>query len=336
MLPPSLSEVGQQFGNLQADIVANALELLDQALRRGRSSPEAWRAAVQSIGDRLLLAQVEAATWGDAFLNDALQAQDQDPTPSGRVNPQAWADLTDGGGSWLQGLVYAPNSLREQGSDVDWWTRFGFVAASIVKTGLGDAARGSVQTAMQTRPGVSGYVRMLRGKSCARCAILAGRRYRSSTPFRRHKRCDCVNVPVAEDNGDDWATDTGTYFRSLPTEDQDRLFTKAGAEAIRLGADPAQVVNARQGIATVQAYGQTLQTTTTGTTVRATFGAYEALPDGTFRRRPDSDLTRAEGARYRSATVPRLLPDEIFALAERYGWDRAEVLRQLRRFAYVI
>jgi hypothetical protein len=136
--PTLVSKVGVHFGDLQAAIVADALSLLDQALRRGRSSPEAWRDAVQSIGTRLLTLQVQSATYADAYLNDILKAQGADGAAEGRVNPQAWADLTDGGGSWLQGLVFAPNSVRLPG--VDWWTRFQFVAGSIVKTGLGDTA----------------------------------------------------------------------------------------------------------------------------------------------------------------------------------------------------
>jgi hypothetical protein len=337
MLPHSVSEVGANFGNLQASIVAESLSLLDQALRRGKSSPEAWRDAVQSIGVRLLTLQVQSATYADAYLNDVLTAQGADTTAEGRVNPQAWADLTDGGGSWLQGLVYAPNSVRLPG--VEWWSRFQFVAGSIVKTGLGDTARGAVQAGMHARPAVKGYVRMLRGTSCARCAILAGRHYRSAVAFKRHKRCDCVNIPVAG-NHETWATSPSDYFRSLSVEDQDRLFTTAGAQAIRdsgvSNKTMNQVVNVRQGIGTVTAFGKEVQVTTVGTTTRAVFGAYEVLPDGTMRRRPDSELQKLPGNRYRSAKAPRLLPEEIYHLSEQFGWDRAETLRQLRRFAYVL
>jgi hypothetical protein len=333
-----VSKVGAHYGDLQAQIVAEALAMLDQALRRGRSSPESWRDAVQSIGNRLLLMQVQTATYADAYLNDILEAQGADPSAEGRVNPQAWADLSDGGGSWLQGLVFAPNSVRD--TKADWFSRFQFVAGSIVKTGLGDAARSSVQAGMQARPAVKGYVRMLRGTSCARCAILAGKHYRSATAFKRHKRCDCVNIPVAENNGRNWATSPKDYFNSLDPANQDRLFTKAGAQAIRDSGTSEktmnQVVNARQGITTVSAFGHEIQATTVGTTKRAVFGGYEVLADGTLRRRSDSELQKLPGNRYRTAKAPRLMPDEIYRLAEEFGWDRTEVLRQLRRFAYVI
>lgn len=338
MSPPrSVAEVGRHYATLQAEIVEEALGLLEPAIRRGRTSPERWRDSIQAIGNRLLLLQVLAATYSDAYLNDILDVQGADPAAEGRVNPQAFADLTDGGGSWLQALVYAPNSVRPtSGGD---WSRFGFVANSVVKTGIGDTARGAVQSGMHARPVVTGYVRMLRGTSCARCAILAGRHYRSSVAFDRHKRCDCIHIPAAEDAAGDWTTDPDVYFRSLSREDQDRLFTKAGAEAIRLGANMNQVVNARQGITVARAYGQTVQATTVGTTSRALFGAFEVLPDGSLRRRTDAETERRPGTTrrtYRYARTPRLLPDEIFLQAERLGWDRAETLRQLRRFAYVL
>lgn len=311
-LPSSVAEVAGHYSALQAALVEQALADLEPALLRGRASPDKWRDAVAGIGRGLLATQLTAASYADAYLNDVLDAQRASPLAEGRVDPRAFQDLTDGGGSWLQGLVFAPNSVRPVDGD---WTRFAFVARSIVKTGLTDTARSSTQTAMQTRPAVLAYVRQLRGASCARCVVLAGRRYHSAVPFRRHKRCDCVHVPTGEADAD-WTTDPKAFFHRLTSEDQDRLFTKAGAEAIRLGADISQVVNARDGITVAQAHGQRVLATTAGTTARGIAG-----------QRLAADSTTG---------VIRLLPDEIFTQADRLGWDRAEVLRQLRRFAYVL
>lgn len=321
MFPPSVSEVGDTYSGIQARLVAEALSILDQALRRGRSSPVAWRDAVRAIGNRLLTLQVLTASLADPFLNDVLDAQGADGTSVAQVNAQAFADVADGGGSWLRSLVYAPNSVR--GSGPAAWSRFQFVAGSIVKTGLGDTARAAVQAGMQARPAVAWYVRMLRGTSCARCAILAGRRYRSSVAFRRHKRCDCVNIPAAE-GVDDWSTNPKTYFRDLDSDEQDRIFTKAGAAAIRLGADIAQVVNARAGIEVAQAFGRDVQATTVGTTIRGVAGQRLSAEGSTVRNG------------LRTATTLRLLPDEIFLQAERLGWDKPEILRQLQRFGYLL
>lgn len=304
-------------------MVEEALALLDQAVRRGRSSPEAWRDAIQSIGDRLLLMQVTVASYADPFLNDVLEAQDADPTSDALVQAAAFADLADGGGSWLQSLVYAPNSVRAPGQD--WTTRFDFVAQSIVKNGLNDAGRSSVQSGMQGRPSCRYYVRMLVGKSCARCAILAGRKYKSSIAFRRHRRCDCRMVPGPEAI-DDWTVNPKTYFESLTADEQVDRFGKAGAEAIRLGADMSQVVNAEKGVSVVTAYGREVLRTLEGTTRRGIAG--QRLGAEGFEKQP--------GNRYAYAMTPRLMPDEIFLQAERLGWDREEILRQLKRFAYLL
>lgn len=323
MLPSSVAEVGDGYAELVGVKVEEALSLLDGALRRGYRSPEAWRDAVQSIGNRLLMLQVLVAALADPFLNDVLEAQDADGTSDGVIQPAAFADLTDGGGSWLQALVYAANSVRAPG--VEWKPRFDFVAQSIVKTGLNDTARASVQTGMQARPEVRWYVRMLKGKSCARCAILAGRKYRSVVAFRRHKRCDCVHIPAAE-AADDWTVDPERYFNSITAEEQDERFGVAGAKAIRLGADMSQVVNAEKGVSVVTAYGVDVLRTLEGTTKRGIAG--QRLGAEGFAKQPNN--------RYSYAMTPRLMPEEIFLQAERLGWDREEILRQLRRFAYVL
>lgn len=195
MLPSSVAEVGTEYAALVDKQVEDSLGLLDQVLRRGYRSPEAWRDAVQSIGDRLLASQVLIAAMADPYLNDVLDVQGADPSSEVQVDPVAFADMADGGGSWLQTLVFAPNSVRTVG--VDWRPRFSFVAQTIVKGGLNDTGRSSVQSGMQGRPSCRYYVRMLVGKSCARCAILAGRKYKSSIAFRRHKRCFPAGVVVS-------------------------------------------------------------------------------------------------------------------------------------------
>src|SRR5688500_907880 len=91
--PPLVCEVGGTYADMQARLEVSALALLEQALRRGRRSPEAWRDAVQSIGQRLLLIQVATAALADPFLNDVLEAQDADTTSEGAVAPEAFADL---------------------------------------------------------------------------------------------------------------------------------------------------------------------------------------------------------------------------------------------------
>lgn len=349
MLPSPVAEVAAAYAASQQQLDLAVLSLVSQALQVGRGQPDRWTDAVANMGAQLLAIQVASAALADDYLAEVLDAQGADPASDAAVDPNAFADITDGGGSLLLNLVYAPNSVVEQAhtqqlSTAQMLRTFEYVATSVVATAIQDTGRAAVQTAMFGHPSARYYVRMLNGTSCARCAILAGRRYRRQERFRRHENCDCRHIPAAE-AADDWTVNPVKYFKSLSHEEQDRIFTKAGAEAIRLSGVKQvamnQIVNARQGIDTVSAYGRQIQITREGTTVRALYGGYEVmsepLPHGGFlRRRGDDELQRVPGVRYRVAKAPRLLPDEVFRLADEFSWDRTEVLRQLRRFGYLI
>jgi hypothetical protein len=128
------------------------------------------------------------------------------------------------------------------------------------------------------------------------------------------------------------------------------VFTKAGAEAIRLGADIGQVVNARRGafglstagarvtaaearmlrggrdvgrLETRNVFGRDLYVTTEATTTRGAAGV---------RLGAREDRVKTKGARYTSARAPRLMPESILKIA---GNDRDEALRLLKRFGYI-
>lgn len=92
---------------------------------------------------------------------------------------------------------------------------------------------------------MTGYTRVLVPPSCSRCTILAGRHYPYSAGFLRHPRCDCVHAPYVGDKPPAVRSPEDA-FRSMSEVEQDATFTKAGAEAIRQGADMGRVVNARQ------------------------------------------------------------------------------------------
>ncbi len=210
-----------------------------------------------------------------------------------------------------------------------------------VQTQIADAARTAVGIGIAARPDV-GYVRMLNPPSCSRCAILAGRFYAFNRGFRRHPGCDCRHIPTREDRAGDLRTDPRAYFDSLPAEQQDKLFTKAGAAAIRDGADITQVVNARRGMSTAQeniagwipkgrlsrteVYGQQVATTTEGVTRRG--AAYQAMSQAGYARR-QTDVRN--GRRYFQARAPRLMPEGIYEIAE----DRDDALRLLRLYGYL-
>lgn len=189
----------------------------------------------------------------------------------------------------------------------------------IAKTQVADAARLATSTEMAIRPWVVGWVRMLEAPSCDDCIILAGRFYLWSDGFERHPSCDCRHIPADEDIAGDYRTDPEAYFRSLSEAEQNRRFGKARAQAIRDGADIAQVVNTRSRVAVAQVYGQKLRITASGTTSRGAFG------------RQMRDLAKRDGSRYRVSRTPRLTPESIYKLAK----DREDAIRLLRFYAYI-
>jgi len=123
----------------------------------------------------------------------------------------------------------------------------------MVLTEIADAGRGAAGVQIAARPR-TGYVRMLNMPSCSRCVILAGRFYRWNQGFLRHPRCDCKHVPtMAADQAEAFANglldDPYEAFNRMSEAEQNRVFAKAGAQAIRDGADIFQVVNARRHMA---------------------------------------------------------------------------------------
>lgn len=133
-----------------------------------------------------------------------------------------------------------------------------------VATILGDTQKAAAQTSMAAGE-TTKWVRAVNLPCCGRCAILAGRVYRWDANFLRHPQCDCYAIPVAENTSHSPATNMNDLFDQMTPAEQDAAFTIAGAEAIRAGADPVQVVNARRGMSTPNA-------PTTGSTGRLTPG----------------------------------------------------------------
>lgn len=312
-----------------------------------------------SLLPRLLVvltgAQQSVAARADGYLDEVLDVQGVAPEAVGRVSASALAGVASDGRD-LADLLYQPAISTlvgiQRGATVDRALAGGRAGLDmIVRTQVADAGRVADQVALAARPEVTGYVRMLVGGSCSRCAILAGRRYRWNAGFKRHPACDCVHVPAREDTADEVMTDPKKYFASLSAEEQDRVFTKAGAESIRLGADIGQVVNARRGarglttagarvtgdearmlrggrdrgrLEAVDVYGRQLFITSEGVTTRGVAGK---------RLGARETGTKQAGGRYRSAKTPRLMPESILQIA---NGDRDEAVRLLKRFGYVL
>ncbi len=303
-------------------------------------------------------AQTEAARLADPYLDAVLAAEDADPAASGRVVPSAFAGIASDGRPLLS-LLYQPvidwkvRMLAGQSAD-DAFRGSLASALRITSTQVADAGRGATSTAMASRRTIQGYVRVVQPPACGRCVILAGTEWGWNKGFQRHPRCDCIHLPttlIARNQhrgglrGDSFSPTTRpgsaergfisprAYFNALSRAEQDRVFTQAGAQAIREGADMAQVVNARRGMSTMTAYGRRVQATTEGTTRRGAFYRQERARTeertGIRFARDRTDVRR--GLPQFQLRTPRLMPEEIYRLAQ----SRDEALAMLRRFGYL-
>ena len=303
-------------------------------------------------------AQTEAARLADPYLDDVIAAEGADAAAAGRVVPSALAGIASDGRPLLS-LLYQPI--------IDWKVRMlsgqsmedafrGSLASAlrITSTQVADAGRGATGVAMAGRRTIQGYVRVVQPPACSRCVILAGVEYGWNKGFQRHPRCDCIHLPTTliarnQNRGrlgsDSFSPTTrpGTsspgfinprsYFDGLSRAEQDRVFGEAGARAIRAGGDMAQIVNARRGMTTMTAYGRRVLATREGTTRRGAFYRLERArteqQTGTRFARDRIDVRR--GLPRFDLRTPRLMPEEIFRLAE----SREDAVRMLRRFGYL-
>jgi hypothetical protein len=213
-----------------------------------------WGRLLPDVLAALGTSQATAAAAAGAYVDDALEAQGIAADAAGRINPGAFAGIASDGRPLatllLEPSITALSQIKQGATPAQALSSGHFVLDLITRTQVADAGRVAVGTAIVARPQATGYVRMIVGTTCSRCLILAGRRYEWNAGFRRHPRCDCRHIPVGEDAPGDLATSPRAYFDSLDREGQDELLGEAGAEAVRNGADVAQVVNARRGMAT--------------------------------------------------------------------------------------
>jgi hypothetical protein len=215
---------------------------------------ESWSARIATLLGLLTGAQRLAAGSADRYLADILDAQGLDPFTDGALEAAALAGIASDGRD-LASLIAQPGITAKVALSQGYSLRYamaagGATAELIGHTQVADAGRVADQVALAARPQATGYVRMIVGKTCSRCLILAGRWYAYNTGFRRHPKCDCVHIPGRENTAGDLRTDPDVAFRAMGRAEQDRVFGKAGAEAIRAGADMAAVVNARRGMYT--------------------------------------------------------------------------------------
>lgn len=110
-------------------------------------------------------------------------------------------------------------------------------------TTLADTRRMVYQADIMQRPTLTGFTRMLNPPSCKDCMILAGKWFRWNTGFERHPNCDCIHIPAAENIAGDLRTDPNALFDSMTPREQEQVFGRSEARALREGADIYKVVN---------------------------------------------------------------------------------------------
>lgn len=302
-MPDSVEAEAAQHYARQAALAVLALQAARKAWRRvDPMRLDSWVALARPLHGTIAAVQYAAAVDAARYIPASLAAQGVSTTALAEVVPGAFAGVASDGRP-LATLLDQPR--------IRVLTRVGEGAAPaeamaaglaqlemIAVTQVQDAGRAAAGAGIVVRPHVAGYVRHLRPPSCSRCAILAGQFYRWNTGFLRHPRCDCRHVPVSSTElYRDEVTSPRAYFDSLPVAEQNLVFTNAGARAIRDGADPAAVVNARRGM-------------------------YEA---------GGRSLTRFSTTRRGVVRGQRLMPEQIYADAV----DRDDAIRLLERHGYV-
>lgn len=281
-----------------------------------------WMGLVARLVAIVAGGQLAAAQAAEPWLMRLLGVDPEQPQ-SDRLNPAALTGV-DGGGRPLADVLMAPMwvalRLVTAGQPVvQSMIRGQALLDVIVRTAVADAGRAADSVGMISRPAVTSYVRVVEGGACSRCVILAGREYGVSSGFARHPKCNCSMEPVTREHRPT-PTSAESVFKSMSDAERKRTFGEAAVKAINEGADIAQVVNARRGMATATVFGRKVQATSEGITKRGIAG------------KRLGNLGKVSGQRIRVSRTPRLMPEEIFRLAD----DREHAVRLLRRHSYIV
>ena len=322
-LPPEM----QMEARERSEIVRQTLRKLRIDLMP-RASPmdiDVWE---REYGDKVVeliaRAQAKNAALVDKTMNLELMANGWQDRPIGLLNPDAFAGyMPDGDPLEIIPRAVAKRvrerlALYEDPTPQQRrlaWEAGGQLLATITQTALIDTQRMAKSVAGLMRPKTL-YVRIANVPCCARCAVLAGKRGYWDEAFRRHPGCDCTQIAVPDDDSirfDGPGFDVQAYWDSLSAADQDKVFTKSGAAAIRAGADINQVVNSRLGMSAAGSSFTKIGTTSRSNTMRYYYGR----PTGS-----------AKGLR----RVERLSVPEIIKLTEGDQQRRVELLY---RYGYI-
>jgi hypothetical protein len=331
-------EIAQTYYLRQAGLgrrVADRVQALWWSLDRSDLTGSWDAAAGPAIVQTVTAGQLAAAAPADAYVRAVTAADGADPDPAGAVRIAAWAGHAADGRA-LDSLLYEPVVTTKRGIAAGLSTDDAMLSGlhqllTMATTEVADAGRSSAGVSITANRITTGYVRVLSPPSCARCVVLAGKEYAWNQGFQRHPRCDCVHLPVTRHRRGRPTTDPDHYFHSLSRAEQDRVFTTAGARAIRDGADITAVVNARRGISTVGSWVEGDITHRGRIAERAKLGKLTTTNESMTRRGLARQRLRNLQARGRAPARARLTPEAIYQLAS----DRDDAIRLLYRYGYL-
>ncbi|MGW2260281.1 hypothetical protein ACWCXE_21065 [Streptomyces sp. NPDC001780] len=283
---------------------------------------QSWLGLVGDVLALVMANQMRAAEMTGPWLNKLLGPGDEDRPDGNRIVPAAFAGV-DGAGRPLADVLRAPiwTALRlvTEGRPIVQALFAGqSLLDAIVQTAVADIGRAADSVGMTVRPAVTGYIRVVEAGACSRCIVLAGAEYQTDRAFLRHPRCKCGMEPVTRDHTPD-VPSPKRLVAQMSEEQRRKTFGEAGARALAEGADVGQLVNARRGMQSATVYGRTVQITTEGITRRGFAGT---------RLR---DFQKVQGQRYRMSRTPRLMPEEIFRIAD----NREHAVRLLRQYGFI-
>ena len=287
-----------------------------------------WSYRAPEIVAVVSAAQVTAAAGADEYGNATASAHGKSGTKA-RVAAVSFGGVTKEGravGPELYSGVTFTKNLIGRGMGVGQAFQAGTAMMSVLAANtIRDAGRAADGTVSVSR-GMRRYVRVVQPTACSRCAILAGvSGYREA--FQRHPGCRCTSVWIYDDEVPaGFFRDDSQYFESLSASEQDRIFTKSGAWAIRNGAAPSKVVNARRGAYktsikhTNGMYGPsrlrpiTIGTRPDGSPLQVFATVEGSTSRGDWGRLQKLDIKGA-GDRYRRTSTLRLMPEQIMKMA---------------------
>ncbi|WP_185934398.1 hypothetical protein [Actinobaculum suis] len=232
----------------------------------------------------------------------------------------------------LKSVPIAVKTAIANGNDFEQAKQSGWQTLSrIASNEVASANVQSTQAVIASTPSCGGYGRVLHPGACARCVILVDM---DKWDFPRHPGCRCGIAPIAGEWGDneEWAEhafgprySSYSYFNALSREEQDRIFTKGGAQAIRDGANMWDVVNARRSARTKDGMRITYESTTRHGAFahfRERNSHYWHMCERVYGKSRMRDFVKAGG---------RLLPEEIY----KHARTREEALQGLWENGYL-